>query len=347
MTTLRGDAARDTHSRRPPTLETVATLAGVSRATVSRVINGSPRVSAEIRTAVEDAIERVGYVPNRAARSLVTRRTDSIALVVREAVEFGFADPYLSSIVVAASQSLAGTGMQLAVMMAREDEDHAKLAHYVRGGHVDGVILLSVHDDDPLPRGLIRDGVPMVLGGRMQAPPEGSCSVDVDNQGGARLAVEHFIAIGRRHPTMIAGPSDLASVTDRLDGFRAALRESGEAPPLVGYGELTRESGERTAHELLSRLPELDAVFAANDLMAIGAIRAIKDSGRRVPEDVAVIGFDDIELARHSEPPLTTVYQGMAEQARVMVQMVLDQIAGRPQPGLHILPTRLVRRESA
>lgn len=338
----RDDAGR----RRAPTLETVAALAGVSRATVSRVINNDSRVSPQVRASVEEAIDRIGYVPNRAARTLVTRRTDSIALLVREPVEFGIADPYLSSIIVTASQSLAGTGVQLAVMMAGNDEDHAKLAAYARAGHVDGVILVSVHDDDPLPRQLVRARVPVVIGGRPGSPLDGVTYVDVDNVEGAALAARRLIATGRTRLAMIAGPQDMTAATDRLHGFRAALRDAGQPPPPVAYGAFTRGSGEQCANELLRREPELDGIFAASDLMAIGAMRAIKDAGRRVPDDVAVIGFDDIELSQHSEPPLTTINQGIAAQARLMVELVLARIDGQPADGAHILPTHLIERGS-
>jgi DNA-binding LacI/PurR family transcriptional regulator len=310
------------------------------------VINNPDRVSPDVRAVVEEAIERIGYVPNRAARSLVTRRTNSIALVVREAIEFGFADSYLSSIVVAASQSLTGTGFQLAVMMANNDADHAKLGAYVRGGHVDGVILVSVHENDPLPRALIRAGVPMVLGGRPVSPLEGACYVDVDNHGGAGQAARHLIGIGRTRLAMIAGPSDMAAAIDRLDGFRAALREHGEPPPLVSYGDFTPASGQRASADVLRRLPDVNGIFAANDRMAIGAMRGLKDAGYRVPDDVAVVGFDDIESAQHTEPPLTTVRQEIAEQARLMLELVLAQVEGRPAGGAHLLPTRLVVRGS-
>ncbi len=335
---------REAASHRPPTLETVAALAGVSRATVSRVINNASNVSAEIRAAVEVAIERVGYVPNRAARSLVTRRTNSIALVVREAIDFGFADPYLASIVVAASQSLAGSDVQLAVMMASNDEDHAKLARYVQVAHVDGVILISVHDDDRLPLALLRAGVPMVVGGRPPIPLPGACYVDADNPAGAALAAEHLLATGRRRLAMISGPADMTASIDRLDGFRAALRAAGQPPPAVEYGNFTRESGEAAMTELLRRDPDLDGIFAANDLMAIGGLRALRNAGRDVPGQVAVIGFDDVELSKHTEPPLTTIDQAIAQQARTMVELLLAQIDGHPDVGPHILPTRLVRR---
>jgi DNA-binding LacI/PurR family transcriptional regulator len=332
---------------RQPTLETVATLAGVSRATVSRVINDDPRVSPAARTAVEAAIDRVGYVPNRAARSLVTRRTGSIALVVRESIDFGFADPYLSSVVIAASQSLVGTGIQLAVMMAQNDAEHAELARYVRGGHVDGVVLVSVHDQDPLPVQLVRAGVPVVIGGRPAVEIPEVAYVDVDNVGGGAAVARHFLAGGRRHPGMIVGPVDMTPSTDRLHGFRSVLREAGAAPPVVAYGSFTRASGEEAARRLLELDPDLDAIFAANDLMAIGALRVVKDSGRSVPGDVAVVGFDDIELCLHTEPPLSTVHQAIAEQARAMVELLLALVDGKQVQGPHVIPTRLVLRGSA
>jgi len=330
-----------------PTLATVAAVAGVSAATVSRVINDSAPVTAEIRQAVENAIQRLGYVPNRAARSLVTQRTDSIALVVREPVGFGIVDPYLSSMTVAASQSLVGTGVHLVVMMAQNGDDHAQLAHYVRAGHVDGVMLLSVHDDDPLPQQLLRARIPMVLGGRPMTALEGCSYVDVDNHGGAQIVAGRLAEAGRTRLGTIAGPMDMTAGVDRLDGFRVALRELGQAPPVVAYGSFTRASGEAAMRTLLTREPDLDAVFAASDMMAIGAMAVLKEAGRRIPDDVAVIGFDDVELGRHTDPTLTTIHQPIAEQARLLVDMLVTQIRTRvavPIPA--VLPTVLVERQS-
>jgi DNA-binding LacI/PurR family transcriptional regulator len=328
-------------------LASVAAVAGVSPATVSRVINNSAPVTAAIRQAVENAIERLGYVPNRAARSLVTQRTDSIALVVREPVGFGIVDPYLSSITVAASQSLVGTGVHLVLMMAKNGDDHAQLAHYVRAGHVDGVLLLSVHDDDPLPHQLLRAGIPMVMGGRPMTILEGCGYVDVDNHGGAEVVARRLVAAGRTRLATIAGPTDMTAAVDRLAGFRGALRELGQAPPAIAYGSFTRASGEEAMRVLLKREPDLDAVFAASDMMAIGAMAVLKQSGRRIPDDVAVIGFDDVEVGRHTDPMLTTIQQPIAEQARLLVEMLVTQIrTGVAAPIPAVLQTTLVPRES-
>jgi len=329
-----------------PTLDTVAAEAGVSRATVSRVINGSPRVSPEVKTAVEAAIATLGYVPNRAARSLAMRRTDSIALVMREPDATVLNDPYLGNIIIATSQTLAGTGVQLVLVNAQNNEEHAQLADYVRSGHVDGVLLASMHDDDPLPRILLAAGIPTVVSGRPARPVPGLSYVDADNVGGAQLAAEHLLSAGRKRLATIAGPHDMTAGIDRLTGYQRALAEAGRKPERVAYGNFTLESGRQAMTELLARHPEIDAVFAANDMMAIGALRALRTSGRTVPADVSVVGFDDIELARHTEPPLTTIRQPVVAQARAMTELLLTQIGGDPVPDPVILPTELVERES-
>jgi DNA-binding LacI/PurR family transcriptional regulator len=333
--------------RQQPTLDTVAAAAGVSRATVSRVVNGSPRVSPEAKDLVDRTIAELGYVPNRAARSLVKRRTDSVAMVLREADATVLADPYLASIVIATSQALAGTGVLLVLVNARNDAEHGRLADYVRSGHVDGVLLASMHADDPLPQILIRAGVPTVVGGRPDRPIPGLAYVDSDNVGGGQSATERLIAAGRTSIATIAGPPDMTAATDRLTGYHRALAKAGQRAGQVAYGRFTRVSGEEAMTELLERAPDLDAVFAANDMMAVGALRSLRAAGRRVPEDVSVVGYDDIELAQHTEPALTTVRQPIAEQARTMTELLLAQIGGHSSRDPVVLPTELIERDSA
>ena len=333
-------------SRRQPTLDTVAAAAGVSRATVSRVINGSSRVSPEAKDVVDRTIARLGYVPNRAARSLVMRRTDSIAMVLREPDATVLADPYLAGIIIATSQALIGTGVQLVLVNAQNDAEHQRLADYVRGGHVDGVLLASMHGDDPLPGILIGAGIPTVVGGRPDRPVSGLTYVDADNLGGGQLATQRLVTAGRTRIATIAGPPDMTAAADRLTGYHRALSAAGASPGQVAFGRFTRESGERAMAELLARNPLLDAVFAANDMMAIGAMRALRAAGRRVPDDVSVVGYDDIELAQHTEPALTTIRQPIARQARIMTELLLDQIGGQPVGDPVVLPTELVERES-
>jgi DNA-binding LacI/PurR family transcriptional regulator len=318
----------------------------VSPSTVSRVVNRSAPVSEDHRARVEAAVESLGYVPNRAAQSLVTRRTGAVALVVREPVEFGVSDPYLSGMAVMASRALAGTGHHLVLMVAQNDDDHRSVGDYVRSGHVDGVILVSAHLGDPLPRQLLAAHVPLVVGGRPPDPLPGACWVDADNVGGGRVAAHRLLDGGRRVLAAISGPRDMTAAADRLTGFREVVVEAGADRGLVAHGTFTRTSGERAMRELLERQPDLDGVFAGSDVTAVGAMRALADAGRGVPDDVAVVGFDDVELARFTDPPLTTIRQPSAEQARVMVAALLAQIRGEPTPAPVILPTELVVRGS-
>jgi DNA-binding LacI/PurR family transcriptional regulator len=329
-----------------PTLEAVAALAGVGRGTVSRVINGSPNVSEKARDAVEQAIEELGYVPNRAARALVTRRTDTVALVVSESELRVFDEPYFAGTIRGIGSALAETGLQLILAMAQSREEHQRLEHYLTAQHVDGVLLLSLHGADPLPGRLEAMGVPTVLGGRPVGLDPYSY-VDMDNRAGARQAVKYLLGLGRKGIAAIAGPQDMHVGVDRLAGYRDALLTSG-VRELVAYGDFSEESGAAATRQLLAEQPELDAVFAASDPMALGAMRMLRAAGRTIPGDVAVIGFDDSKAALHADPPLTTVHQPTEAMGRQMAQLLVARINGEE---LHhpvvILDTHLVRRESA
>ncbi len=208
------------------TLDEVARVAGVSRATVSRVVNGSPKVSPEIRKSVERAIDRLGYVPNRAARSLVTRRSESIAVVITEPAPRLFSDPFFPRIIRGVSTALAARDLQLVLLMPDDPREEQRTVRYLTGGHVDGVILVSLHGDDPLPRELAARHIPIVVVGR---PPLGAAvdHVDADNRGGALLATRHLIDGGRRRIATISGPSDMNVGIDRLAGYRDALAQAG------------------------------------------------------------------------------------------------------------------------
>jgi DNA-binding LacI/PurR family transcriptional regulator len=336
----------------PPTLEQVAALAGVSRATVSRVVNGSPRVSPAVRAQVERAVAKLGYVPNRAARSLVTRRGDSVALVVSEPHARFFSEPFFAGMVRGVSAALAGTGVQLLLLIAQDLPDRGRLERYVVGGHVDGVLLASLHADDPLPATLERAGVPAVLVGRPAGRGgPGASYVDADNRGGARMAVDHLAALGRRRIAIITGGLDMGVGVDRLDGYRdglAAAGLDGGGGELEEAGDFTEEGGAAAMTRLLARPGRpVDAVFAASDLMAAGALRALRAAGRRVPDDVAVVGFEDSAVARYAQPPLTTVRQPIEEMGRQATRLLLAKVAGQAG-GMHlVLDVELVVRASA
>jgi DNA-binding LacI/PurR family transcriptional regulator len=326
-------------------LEAVAARAGVSRATASRVVNGQTTVAPHIRDAVLRAIDELGYVPNSAARSLVTQRTDSIALVISEPGTRVFSDdPWFSMAIRSASMELEEANKQVVLMMAANARSHARVERYIAGGHVDGVMLISMHNADPLPAALSRLRVPVVSYGRPAVPVD-MPYVDNDNVGGAEAGVRHLVESGRRRIATIAGPQDMSAGQDRLTGYRNVLRDS-DLRSIVAVGDFTRESGAVAMRQLLGDDPSLDAVFVANDLMAIGALQSLRQAGRRVPDDVAVVGFDDIEAAKYTEPPLTTLRHPVIEQAAAMVRLLLGMFEGGPADSV-VLPTELVLRESA
>ncbi|HEX5598130.1 MAG TPA: LacI family DNA-binding transcriptional regulator [Micromonosporaceae bacterium] len=337
-----------------PTLDAVAALAGVGRGTVSRVINGSPQVSPETRAAVQRVIAELGYVPNRAARALVTQRTDSVALLVSESPERLFTEPFFAGVVRGISSALLQAQMQLWLVMAQSPAERERVEPQLTRQHVDGVLLLSLHDADPLPALLAQRGLPTVLGGRpasmLQPDTEPAYFVDVDNTDGARQAVNHLFDRGRRRIATIAGPQETGVGTARLTGYRTAVaaRAGTRAEELIAYGDFTEESGAAAMRQLLRHSPDLDAVFVASDLMACGALRALREAGRRVPDQVAVVGFEDAPVARQTDPPLTTVHQPVEEMGRQMARLLVARIRDEELPEPHVLlDTHLVRRASA
>jgi DNA-binding LacI/PurR family transcriptional regulator len=329
-----------------PTLETVAAAAGVSRSTVSRVINDSPRVSPDVRTSVEEVIARLGYVPNRAARTLVTRRTDTVALFLSESEERVFGEPYFAGIIRGISAGLAETGLRLLLVIAQSAAEHERFENYLTGQHVDGVLLVSLHGNDQLPAHLEKHGVPTVLGG-VPIGYRPFSYVDADNRGGARQAVEHLLARGRSRLATIMGPQDMRVGVDRFEGFTAALEQAG-LPWRQARGDFSEGSGERAMERLLAEDPAIDAVFAASDPMAVGAMRVLAERGRSVPGDVAVVGFDDSSTARYARPSLTSVHQPLGDMGREMVRLLVARIKGEIlDPPVVILDTHLVVRESS
>jgi len=330
------------------TLEQVARAASVSRATASRVVNGDRRVGGSARVAVESAIRELGYVPNRAARSLVTRRSDSVAVVIPEPTSQLFGDPFFPRVLRGISDTLAGDEMQLVLLMPQGRADESRVERYLAAGHVDGVLLISLHGLDPLPMDLQTRGIPVVVGGR--PPGAGITYVDVDNRRGAGSAVEHLLDLGRRHIATIAGPQDMPPGADRLAGYRETLAAAGRAADeqLVEIADFTLEGGRAAMERLLRRAPTLDAVFAASDLMAVGALAALQTGGRSVPDDVAVVGFDDSPLATSTQPALSSVRQPIEEMGREMARLLMRAIREPSDPARKvILDTRLVARQSS
>ncbi|MEV0389269.1 LacI family DNA-binding transcriptional regulator [Nonomuraea sp. NPDC050643] len=340
----------------PPTLEDVARAAGVSRATVSRVINGIRNVDPAIQEAVRRAIAETGYVPNQAARSLVTRRTGAVALVVSGAgggpeedpfPSRVFADPFFGRVAGGVVGFLRPLGIHPVLMFAETEEARRQVVTYLRQGNADGALLVSTHGADPLPRLLAEARLPAVLFAR-PAEPLPISYVDLAHRAGARLAADHLVARGCRRVATISGPLDVPAAQDRLAGFQEAMAVHGHPYVPVAEGGFTLPSGERAMERLLAGHDGLDGVFAANDVMAQGALAALRAHGRRVPDDVAVVGFDDSSAATACVPALTTVRHPVEDMAAEMGRLLLAHLGDPGQPVTsRIFEPSLVVRDSA
>lgn len=332
-----------------PTLEEVASLAGVSRATVSRVINDHPNVSAEVREKVWQAIRDSGYRPHAVARSLVTRRTGILGVVIPETVATLFTDPFFPLFLRGATEACNAHKQQLMLVLLNDPTgEHEMYQRVLRNGYIDGVIVASATMGDPLVSAMLRDGIPFVSAGRH--PDRRVHTVDVDNHGGARVAVEHLLRLGHRRIATIAGPAEMTSGQDRLEGYRQALESYHITvdPQLVVHGDYTEAGGTLAMQRLAPSAPT--AVFVASDSMAVGALKWLRQAGRRVPEDIALVGFDDIPVASVVEPRLTTVRQPIARLGAMSVDLLVGLLGEPPAadslPQRIILPTELVVRES-
>ena len=333
-----------------PTLEDVAAYAGVSRSTASRALNDDAYVSVRAREKVLGAARDLGYSPNQAARSLVTRRTGAVAVVLSEPEAKVLDDPYFASVMHGAFRELSTVGAQMLLMFVDTRDDVPRTIKFLEGGHADGALVFAPHKGDPLPTALRLTRIPVVYGGRPGNGKRGAHAVDFDNKAGARLAVEHLYASGRRRIATVTGMLDHPAAADRMDGWRSGLLSVGLDPvDMSEIGDFTMASAETATLKLLARCPDLDAVFAASDLMAAGVIKTLRTAGRRVPDDVAVIGFDDHPaLAPAMEPPLTSIHQDPREQVRQMVRKLIALLGGdEVRPETTILPVTLMVRASA
>jgi DNA-binding LacI/PurR family transcriptional regulator len=340
----------------PLTLEDVARQAGVSRATVSRVINNVSTVDPQLRQVVQRAIDESGYVPNRAARSLVTKRTGSVALVISEPADhdvdeafFGrmFTDPFFGRVVSGALSALRPLGIHMVLLPAEDAAAKVQLLNYLRQGHVDGVILVSNGTTDPLPSQLAQIAVPSALSSRPEDGVDLSF-VQLDQEHGGLLAAQELLARGAQRLATITGPLDMQVSRRRLAGFRTALTELDHGDLASVEGAFTRDSGKSAMARLLAEHPEVDGVFVASDLMAVGAIETLHEADLRVPEDVRVVGFDDSSAALASRPALTTVREPVEDMAAEMARMLVRQIEDPTvETETALFQPTLVRRDSA
>ena len=336
-------------TRRPrPTIEDVAAEAGVSRGTVSRVLNGGVNVSPAALAAVNKAIKQTGYVVNHHARSLVTQRSRSVAFVLCEPQEKFFEDPNFPTLLRGCTQALAEFDVPLLLSIAGTEEERERVVRFIAAGHIDGALLISTHAGSPVIDRLNGLGTPAVACGLPIGHEYDLAYVAVNEAEGARQATAHLARLGRRRIATVTGPMDTPGGRDRLKGYRDALQTAGLDPDdaLVAHGDYTQASGEAAMTKLIEANPDLDGVFVASDLMAVGALDALARSGRRVPDDVAVVGFDDSPAALAARPQLTTVRQPWRRISEEMVRLLLARLDGQ-EPAAVILPTELVVRASA
>ena len=336
-------------TRRPlrsrPTINDVAAAAGVSRGTVSRVLNGGHDVSSAAQEAVEKAMRKTGYVVNQHARSLVTQRSQSVAFILSEPQDRLFEDPNFNVLLHGCTQALARHDITLLLTLAGSQEDRKRVSRYITAGHVDGALLVSTHSGNPLIAELLARDVPVVACGKPLGYERSVAYVAADDRDGANQMASYLRSIGRQRIATITGPLDTPGGVERLAGFREAL---GDVDPalIVSSASYSRHAGEAAMEQLLAQAPDLDAVFVASDLMAAGALDVLRHAGRRVPEDVAVGGFDDSSIATATRPHLTTIRHPLGRISNEMVRLLLGLIDG-DSPAATIVPTELVVRDSA
>lgn len=330
---------------RAPTINDVARLAGVSRGTVSRVLNGGHYVSPAALESVEKAMLDAGYVVNQSARSLATKRTNCYAFVLSEPQERLFEDPNFATLLRATTSQLAQLDCAVVLMTCASDADHDRVLRYLRSGHVDGVMLVSTHLSDPLAAAVAKLGIPAARCSSPAAPPHGFPSVCADDRGGGRLMTRHLLERGRRHIGLVTGPLDGPGSLERREGWSDVLGRAARPELVEAATDYTHEAGEQATSRLLARCPDIDAVFAASDLLASGALAALRAAGKTVPGDVAVGGFDDSRIATRLHPALTTVRQPLDRIGHELARLVHRLGAGESPLSL-VLPVDLVVRDS-
>jgi LacI family transcriptional regulator len=329
------------------TLEQIATIAGVSRATVSRVINTDPNVSEKTRARVMRVIQEFNFQPNRAARSLAGGRAGVIGLVIPVGVGTIFAEPFFSLLIQGVTSESNSRDVSTMLWLAEPDYERRMITKILYNGLVDGLIISSTTSDDPLIEAICRSHMPFVIVGRYPCQDELNY-VDSDNLNGALQAVEHLLGLGYQRIATISGPQNTAVGLDRYQGYVQTLHQHGMPvlPELVVESNFTDQGGYTAMQQLLPQHP--DAVFVASDWMALGVMRALREVGVRVPEDIALVGFDDIPLASQTMPPLTTIRQQILQMGALASQVLLDLLDNPGSHPLHkVLPTELVVRASS
>jgi len=328
-----------------PTYAVIAKTAGVSEATVSRVLNGDDSVHPERARRVQEAVDKLGYKKNRVASALASGRTGLIAVVIDDDLSV-FADPFYGTVTSGVSRILMENGLQTVLMVSPVGSLDGSVAHYLRSGEVDGAIFFALHSDI-LINNLKKQGLPLVITGTPHSSND-VAFVDTDNFGGGHTATKHLMSNGAKKVAIITGDIGTTAAKQRLDGYLQAYRESGHVPAkgLICEGDYSFEAGRAHCEKLLDAHPDVDGIFASNDLMALGALTALRDRGISVPDQVRVVGFDDSLLAQTSTPALTTIRQDVVALGEAAGTLMIAQLNGQDVEPV-ILPTELVIRTSA
>ncbi len=329
------------------TIRHIAELANVSKATVSRVLNEYPHVRPEVREKVQKVISETGYQPNNIARLLASDRSSIIGLVISASAQMVFSDPYFPALTEAISRGAADNNLILSLFVSyTEKQGRDTLNGILAAGLFDGLIITADHKGDAFVSQLQEADIPFVFIGR-PSEAEGINYVDADNVKGGYLATSHLTSLGYGRIGTIASDQNTAG-DDRLAGYRSALKERGIAieEELLAFGDYSLESGYAAMKELIQRQPE--AVFVGSDTMALGALRALREAGLRVPEDIALVSHDDLPPAIQADPPLTTVQQQIATTGQMAVEKLAQIImTGKAYPAQHIVnPVKLIVRAS-
>ncbi len=329
------------------TLDEIARRAGVSRTTASRVLNNQPHVRPEIRERVERVISETGYRPHPVARSLALQQSRVIGLVLPRRTEALFNDPYFPRLTQGIAQACNDYDYTLALFLMQTAADEQKFYPRIsRKGLLDGIIIQVGQIGNDLIARLLASDLPVVVAGRPMYHPEANY-VDVENEQGAYTAVTHLLKLGYSRIATITGDLNTTAAVDRKIGYEKALQAHGLAidDTLIVKGDFTEAGGYKAMQQLLPQRP--DAVFIASDTMALGALQAIREAGLTVPNDIAIVGYDDLPPAVIAKPPLTTVRQPVHAFGVKAVEMLLDVIKNGPLPARHVvMETKLIIRQS-
>ncbi|NDC48134.1 MAG: LacI family transcriptional regulator [Micrococcales bacterium] len=328
-----------------PTYAVIAKAANVSEATVSRVLNGDESVHPDRARRVHEAVEKLGYKKNRVASALASGRTGLIAVVIDDDLSV-FSDPFYGTVTSGVSRVLMENGLQTVLMVSPVGASDGGVSHYLKSGEVDGAIFFALHSDT-LVTNLKKQGLPLVITGTPHSIND-VAFVDTDNFGGAYTATKHLMSTGAKKIAIITGDIGTTAAKQRLDGYLQVYRESGHVPAkgLICEGDYSFESGQQHAKKLIEAHPDIDGIFASNDLMAMGAMSVLQDMGIDVPGQVRVVGFDDSMIAQTARPGLTTIRQDVVALGEAAGSLMIAQLNGQDVEPI-ILPTQLVVRASA